>query len=193
MRSRIDHPRNLFGTPIQMPNTEGTGNVFLTDDVIAKEALRLLKNNHVAARYVNRTYEKIFGKVGDTISIKKPFRVQAATGRQLVVQPMVDQVTSLTIDTQKHIGLRFTNNDRSLSLDQFSERYLKSGIVQLAHQVDLSILTAGKNQFFHAQGTPGTGTQFHTLIDARAKASMLGWPDDGMTRFMLNPLDAAAH
>jgi hypothetical protein len=35
-----------------MPRLEGSGNVILTDDVIASEALRLLKNNLVAARCV---------------------------------------------------------------------------------------------------------------------------------------------
>lgn len=176
-----------------MPATSGTNNVFLTDDVIAKEALRLLVNELVLARFVNRSYERMFGRVGDTISVKKPYRVKAASGRTLVVQPMVDQTTSLTVDQQKHVGLRFTINDRSLALPDFSDRYLKSAMVQLAHQVDLAIAREAVTTSFHAQGTPGTGTQFQTLIDARAKAILNAWPDDGQIRFLLNPLDAASH
>jgi hypothetical protein len=56
----------------------GQNNNILTDDVIAKEALRLLKNNLVMAKCVYRNYEKTFGKVGDTIRLKLPFRVKSA-------------------------------------------------------------------------------------------------------------------
>ena len=53
-------------------------NNILTNDVIAKKALVLLKNNLVFARLVYRDYEKTFGKVGDTISLKLPFRTKSA-------------------------------------------------------------------------------------------------------------------
>ncbi len=62
-------------------------NSILTDDVIAKKALVLLKNNLVAARSVYRDYEKTFGKVGDTIRLKLPGRTKAAAGRTGGKQP----------------------------------------------------------------------------------------------------------
>ena len=80
-------------------------NNLLTDDVIAKEALRLLKNNLVAAKLVHRNYEKTFGKVGDTIRLELPARIQSASGRVLVKQPMVDQTIPFKIDRQEHVGL----------------------------------------------------------------------------------------
>ena len=179
-----------------MPLTKGTGNVLLTDDVIAREALRLLKNNLIAARYVNRNLENKFGasyKIGDSISVKKPFRTKTASGRNLVVQPMVDQTVSMKVDQQEHFALKFTLNDRTLSINEFSERYLKSGMVQLAHKVDLSILRKAYQTTFFATGTPGLGLNYETMIDARAAMSMVGHPDDGETKFLLNPLDAASH
>ncbi len=59
-------------------------NNLLTDDVIAKESLRLLKNNLVMAPIVHRGYEKTFGKVGDTIRLELPFRVKSGAGRTVV-------------------------------------------------------------------------------------------------------------
>ena len=73
-------------------------NNILTDDVIAKKALVLLKNNLVAARLVYRDYEKTFGKVGDTIRLKLPFRTKSASGRTLVKQPLVDQTIPFAIN-----------------------------------------------------------------------------------------------
>ena len=176
-----------------MPAKSGNQNVFLTDDIIAKEALRLLKNSLVGLQLVNRSKEKYFGKIGDTISVKKPFRVKSASGRVLVKQPMVDQTTALKIDRQEHVGLEFTVNDRSLALHDFSERYLKSAVVQLAHKVDLSIYQELNRSTFYTNGVPGNGVTFNEIIDARAFSTLTGHPDDGKTTVVLNTLDAAAH
>lgn len=176
-----------------MPALQGTANVLLTNDEIANEALRVLKNECVALRLVNRNLESKFGEIGDTISVRKPFRVQSTTGRTLGIKPMVDQTVALTIDQQRNIGLRFTTNDRSLSIAQFSERYIKPAVTQIAHQIDLSILTEAVNSTYFYSGTPGQGTTFETMIDARADATEVGVPDDGMNKYLLNPRDAASH
>ena len=50
-----------------MPNT------FLTPDIIAREALMVLRNNAVMAKLVHRDYSSEFvAGVGDTITIRKP-------------------------------------------------------------------------------------------------------------------------
>ena len=166
------------------------GNRILTDDIIVKEALRLLKNNLVTAPLVHRDLEKRFAKVGDVISLKKPFRTKTASGRVLQKQPMIDQTIPFEINRQQHFGLEVTMRDRTLSIEQFSERYLKSGITQLANVVDRSILLQLKKAFF-SSGTPGSaiGTkQFHL---AKAYMNKVAVPDDGMRRSILDPLDAA--
>jgi len=174
-----------------MPNKQGLNNVFLTNDEIANEALRLLENNLIAARFVNRNLEPKFGSIGDTISVKKPYRVKSASGRVLVKQPMVDQTVPFKIDRQEHVGLEFTVNDRTLSINDFSERYLKSAVVQLAHKVDYSIWDKLANTTFFTTGTPGGKLGYDQIIDAAAYSRMTGHPDDGSTKVGLNPLDAA--
>ncbi|TPE53073.1 P22 phage major capsid protein family protein [Amaricoccus solimangrovi] len=177
-----------------MPNLNGNNNILLTDDVIAKEALRLLKNELVGLQLVNRSKERYFDKkLGDTISVEKPYRAKSASGRVLVKQPMVDQTVAMKVDRQQHFGLEFTVNDRTLAIQEFSERYLKSGIVQIAHTVDLSIYQELAKSTFFTNGTPGNGTTYNEIIDARAFQTLTGHPDDGMTNIVLNTLDAAAH
>jgi hypothetical protein len=178
-----------------MPKLNGSGNVLLTDDVIASEALRLLKNELVAARLVHRDLENSFGagkKIGDTINVKLPFRTKTASGRTLVKQPMVDRTTSLKIDRQEHFGLEFTQNDRTLSLMEFSSRYLASGISQLAHVVDRSILDTMHKGFFNASGTPGTAITTDSWVDARSFMGLVGVPFDGKVSTILHLLDGGA-
>ena len=166
------------------------GNVLLTDDIIVREALRLLKNNLVAAPLVHRDLEKRFGKVGDVISLQLPFRTKSASGRQLVKQPMVDKTRPFTIDRQEHVGLEFTMRDRTLSIQQFSERYLKSGIVQIANKIDESIILQARKAFF-SSGTPGTALNVKSFMLAKAYMNKVGVPQDGMRRAILDPLDCA--
>lgn len=166
------------------------GNRILTDDIIIKEALRLLKNNLVTAPLVYRDLEKRFAKVGDTISLKKPFRTKTASGRVLQKQPMVDQTIPFQINRQEHFGLEVTMRDRTLSIEQFSERYLKSGIIQLANVIDRSILLEMKKAFF-SSGTPGTAIGPKSFHLAKAYMGNVAVPDDGMRRCILNMLDVA--
>lgn len=166
------------------------GNVVLTDDIIVKEALRLLKNNLVMAPLVHRDLERRFAKVGDTISLKKPFRTKTAEGRVLQKQPMTDQTTPFAINRHRHFGLEVTQRDRTLSIEQFSERYLKSGIIQIANEIDRSLLLKAKEAWF-SSGTPGTAISLKDFHLAKAYQGMVAVPEDGMRRCVLNPLDAA--
>ena len=171
-------------------SVQGESNRLLTDDIIVKEALRLLKNNLVTAPLVHRDLEKRFAKVGDVISLQKPFRTKTSSGRVLQKQPMIDRTIPFEINRQQHFGLEVTMRDRTLSIEQFSERYLKSGIIQLANVIDRSILLEMKKAFF-SSNTPGNaiGTkQFHL---AKAYMGNVAVPDDGNCRSILNMLDAA--
>lgn len=167
-------------------------NKILTDDVIAKKALVLLKNNLVFARHVYRDLEQTFGKVGSTVSIKQPFRTKSASGRTLVKQPMVDQTIPFKIDRQEHVGLEYTIKDKTLDIEQFAERYLKSGMIQMANKVDRSIALQFKNAF-HTSGTPGVRPgAFIDFANAAAKQTAYGVPDDGMRKAILDPFTCAA-
>ena len=166
-------------------------NNLLTDDVIAKEALRLLKNNLVMAKCVYRNYEKTFGKVGDTIRLKLPYRVKSASGRTLVKQPMVDQTVPFKIDYQEHVGLEYTVKDKTLDIMQFSERYLKSGMVQIANKIDRS-LTMTLKKAFHSSGTPGVRPgKYIDFATAAAKQTTYAVPDDGMRHAVIDPFTCA--
>ena len=167
-------------------------NNILTDDVIAKKALVLLKNNLVFARLVYRDYEKIFGKVGDTIRLKLPFRTKSASGRTLVKQPLIDQTIPFKINRQEHVGLEYTVKDKTLEIEQFAERYLKSGMIQMANKVDRSIALTLKNAF-HTTGTPGTRPgAFIDFANAAAKQTTYAVPDDGMRRAVIDPFTCAS-
>lgn len=166
-------------------------NNLLTDDIIANEALRLLKNNLVMAKTVHRNYEREYGKVGDTIRIKLPFRVKSNSGRTLVKSPLVDKTIPLLVNNQEHVGLEYTVKDKTLDIKDFSKRYLSSGMSQIANVIDRSLLLTMKNAY-HTSGTPGVRpSAFIDYANACAKQTLYAVPQDGMRRAILHPFTCA--
>ncbi len=134
-------------------------NSILTIDMITRKALEILENNLVITRNVNRQYDDSFAvsgaKIGSTLRIRLPDRALVTDGAALQVQDDAEQSTTLTVSTQKHIGVNFTTAELTLSLDDFADRVLKPRISQLASSIDADVANAYK-AIFNTVGTPGT-------------------------------------
>jgi len=168
------------------------GNSVVVADIICKEALVLLKNNLVFAPLVFRGYESEIGNGhGDTITIKKPFRTKTASGRVLVKQPLVDQTLTFKPQFREHFACSVSDEDLTLTLNQYSERYLKSGIIGIANVIDKSIADTIKVGSFFTYGTPGTAPTIDTFHDASAVMDDLAIPNDGMRVVVLNSADGS--
>jgi hypothetical protein len=169
------------------------GNYFLTDDIILRKFMAVLKSSCVAVKRINRDLESQFqsGKVGDTISIQTPHRAKTASGRVLVKQPMADQKIPFQITEQEHYGLEIPVRDRKLSLQNFSDRYLKSGALQIGNVIERSVLSAIKNGTYFSSGTAGTAISSDTFTDAAAFMTNVAVPEDGMRTAIIGSLDGA--
>ena len=110
-------------------------------------------------RNVNRQYDDSFAvegaKIGSTLRIRLPDRALVTDGAALQVQDDNEQFTTLTVASQKHIGVNFTSAELTMQLDDFAERVLKPRISQLASSIDADVANAYKN-VFASVGTPGT-------------------------------------
>ncbi len=134
-------------------------NSLLTIDMITRKALEILENNLVITRTVNRQYDDSFAvegaKIGSTLRIRLPDRALVTDGAALQVQDDNEQFTSLTVSSQKHIGVNFTSAELTMQLDDFAERVLKPRISQLASSIDADVANSYKSMF-QSVGTPGT-------------------------------------
>ena len=134
-------------------------NSLLTIDMITRKCLEILENNLVLSRNVNKEYDDSFAvegaKIGSTLRIRLPDRALVTDGAALQVQDDNEQFTTLTVSSQKHIGINFTSAELTMQLDDFAERVLKPRISQLASSVDADVANAYKS-IFNTVGTPGT-------------------------------------
>ena len=148
-------------------------NSLLTIDMITRKALEILENNLVLTRNVNRQYDDSFAvegaKIGSTLRIRLPDRALVTDGAALQVQDDNEQFTTLTVASQKHIGVNFTSAELTMQLDDFAERVLKPRISQLAASIDADVANSYEN-IYQSVGTPGTtpGTSL-VLLQAQQK------------------------
>jgi hypothetical protein len=127
--------------------------------MITRKALEILENNLVITRNVNRQYDNSYAvegaKIGTTLRIRLPDRALVTDGAALQVQDDNEQFTTLTVASQKHIGVNFTTAEMTMQLDDFAERVLKPRISQLAASIDADVANSFNN-IFQSVGTPGT-------------------------------------
>ncbi len=111
-------------------------NTLITPSVIAKESLMQLENNMVMGNLVHRDYKKEFVKIGSTVSIRKPVKFVASDGATRVNQNVSESTTSIVINKRKHVSWNFSSEELTLSVKEYSERYIKPAMIALSNIVD---------------------------------------------------------
>ncbi len=183
-------------------------NTLITPTALTREALRVLHNNLVFAKGVNRQYSKEFGvtgaKIGSSINIRKPNRYFVRTGAAMNVQNTAESYTSLSLSTQYGVDVSFSSAELTLSLDDFSKRILTPAMAKIASKIDydgLSLYTDIYNIVGTFATTPGsasggTGLLCYTVPLVYLNAGMMldhsACPRDDSRRIILGPAANAA-
>jgi len=177
-------------------------NTLLSPTAITREALRLLVNNLVFARSINRQYDNQFansgatmsGKIGPSLRIRMPNRYLVSTGAALQLQDTTEQYQTFTVSTRKQVALYFTAEDLTLTIDEFAKRYLETATAQLANQIDYDALQCAvsvyNNVGTYAAGVPAGGSK--AFLNAGALLDCFGVPRDGKRVAVVGPDTQAA-
>jgi hypothetical protein len=157
-----------------------------------------LKNNLVFTKNVNREYSKEYAnsgaKIGSVFNIRKPSRYEVTSGRTLNIQDTVDQSVALTLDKAYHVGMAFSNDDRTLSLDRFKERIIEPAMIALANKIDSAFYADMYKQVYNSVGVPSASALPSTLkgfVYGKAKMELLGAPK-GTYSAIVDPLVQAS-
>jgi hypothetical protein len=93
-------------------------------------------------------------QVGATIRIRRPNDFTVRTGAVASIQDVVEGTTSLVVNQQKGIDFRFTSQELTLDIREFSDRVMKPAMIQLANAVDQDLMNLYKS-VWNWVGTPG--------------------------------------
>lgn len=165
-------------------------NTLLNPTVIAKEALMQLVNNLVMGANVHRRYKNEFKKVGSTITIRKPVKFRATKARTRSNSNITEPSTTLEVATQAHVSWGFFSKDLTLTIEDYSERYIKPGAIALANAVDEDLCALYDDVYNAVYETSFvTPSTFLTLGQAGQKLDEESCPQDDRV-LVVNP---AAH
>lgn len=172
----------------------GATHSFLTPTIIAREALRLLKNNLVMGNAVYRAYESEFPgspKKGGTVTIRKPNKFQVTKSRTRKTTNITEASITLTVATQAHVSWAFHMVDLTLSIEEYSERYIRPAAAVLANTVDSDLCDLYKDVWNSVHESTGiiTPNTFMAFGKAMQRLDEEACPADERT-VVLNP---AAH
>lgn len=117
----------------------------LTIDLITREAVRLFTNTNAFIRNLDRQYDSSFAvegaKIGESLRIRLPNDYVVRTGAAASPQSTTEPKTTLTVATQKGVDVSFSSRERTMSLDDYSERVLSPMMNNLVGDVATTIMS----------------------------------------------------
>ena len=149
-------------------------NTLITPSVIAREILDRLYENTLMAQLVHRNYDGDFnGKVGDTITVRRPATFTAAEFARpggIALQNATEASFTVLLDKLPDVSFAVTSEELSLKVNDFSAQFLNPAAEAIAQYVDQKLLAtliaAGVSQTVGVDGTPSTNP---TLLADAAK------------------------
>lgn len=169
-------------------------NALINPTIIAKEAIMQLDNSLVYGNNVHRGYENEFGasvngnKVGSSVTIRRPVQFTVRQGATANIQDVTEGTTTMTVDKQRGVDFKFTSSDMTLSISEFSERYIKPAMIQIANEVDKDIAALYKDVYNWA-GTPGQTINSYTDFAKGPERLDLGAVEQSGRMAILSPTD----
>lgn len=166
-------------------------NTLLTISMITREGLRVLENNLTFTKFVRRDFDDSFGragaKIGTVLNIRKPARYAGRTGQGLSIEDATETQVPLVLTTQQGVDIAFTSQDLALSIDDFSDRFIRPAIANIANHIDFD----GMQQYlnvYNTVGVPGTvPNALLTYLQAGQKMDEEAAPRDNLRSLVISP------
>lgn len=137
-------------------------NTILTIDMITRAAVTLFKNSNAFIKNIDTQYDPNFAvdgaKIGDTLRIRYPNDFTVRTGTALATQDTSEKYTSLALQTQKGVDVAFSSAERTLKLDDYSERVLLPMMNNLVGDIAADVMSNVADGFCNfVSNTDGSG------------------------------------
>ncbi len=140
---------------------------------------------------MRRDFDDSFGragaKIGTVLNIRKPPRYVGRVGQGLQIEDATETSVPLTLNTQRGVDIAFTSQDLALSIDDFSDRFVKPAIANVANFIDFDGLGQYLN-VYNEIGTPGTvPTALLTYLQAGQRLDEEAAPRDNARALVISP------
>jgi hypothetical protein len=159
-------------------------NAFKNTTLITKIITKWFMNNLVLAEKVDRQLDEknIFAaKVGSTAYVRRPVEFRTTDGAEVTegdISDIEEATVPITLDTHKKIVWAITSTQKTLNVEEITERYIKPTTKKLAQAVEDKIAGEYAN-IPNFEGTAGTTpSTFLNIGGVKRKLMELGVPND---------------
>lgn len=150
-------------------------NTLLTPDQITKESLRILHQKLNLVGNLVRDYDDSFAqagaKIGNTLRIRNPIQYSVGTGATISTGTSADITetsTTLTVNSQYNVPMRFTSNEMSMKIDDFSKRHIEPAMAAMAAKIESDVASSIANSL-HQTVSAGTAVGLSDILTGKVK------------------------
>lgn len=146
-------------------------NTLLTPDMITREALRVLHQKLNFIGNINRSYDDSFAqsgaKIGSALRIRLPNQYTVTDGRVMTAQDTTNTSVTLNVTNRKHVGLNFTDEELTMSIDNFSELHIQPAMAVLAANIESDVLQNVYKDVYNQVDSIDAAMTYQKLLLAR--------------------------
>jgi len=165
-------------------------NSILTPQIITREALRILHAESNFLTKINRQYDSRFAvggaKIGTSLDVRLPNKFTVRTGSTYSAQNMIERKVNLPVATIKGVDLTISDSELTLSLNDFSQQFLKPAMNQLASIIEYEAMLSMYKSVPNTVGTVSTQIDYKKFQQAGQRLTENLAPSSDRT-FLLNP------
>lgn len=154
-------------------------NNFKNTDLVTRIALKEFMNALQMGAKVDRQLDSQFQKVGNAINVRRPVMFTAEAGAVISANTDIEERAAvLTLDRREKVSFAVTSQDLTLSVEDFTSRFVQPAMAELAQVVETAI-GAAYYQIGNFVGTPGTAPANFLAVGEAAKVlKKLGVPQN---------------
>jgi hypothetical protein len=166
---------------------------YLTPTAVTREAVRVLHQQLNFVGACNKQYDDSYkngggtvrGKFGPTLKIRLPNEYTVRDGINMAAQEQSETSVDLTVSTVKGVDMYFTSQDLTLSIEDFSSRFITPAMAVLAANIEADALSMYK-QVYNLVDGDAVAFGFNSMSGASTALTRMLAPTTDRT-IIMNP------
>lgn len=169
-------------------------NAFLTPTKIVRESLRKLHQKIPFVGSINRGYDDQYAvkgaKIGSSLNIRLPNQFSVTESATMASESTATDIDEdsipLTISSRMHVPMYFSGEELTLTIDEFSDRYIDPAMSVLAAKIESNVWTYAYKKVYNQVNGDGQALAFRHLLQAREILNNELVPQDKKRRLLLS-------
>lgn len=158
---------------------------YLTPTAVTRESLRVLHQKLNFIGNINRDYDDRYAvdgaKIGSDLKLRLPNRYTVRTTKTLNVQDVTETSVTMSVTNQYGVDMSFSSADLTLSIDDFSKRFISPAMAVLAAKIESDVLASVYKDVYQQVNNIDSAATFAGAITVRKRLVDALTPQDDLT------------